>query len=249
MKKILFLLFVSPFFYAQNSFEIANKLYQKQQYQEALTMYQKIVENNQHAANLYFNMGNCYYKLNKIAPTIFYYQKALLLEPNNKEVLNNLKFAQKRTIDAIKVTPEAGFLQLLRKITSSLHYNTWAFLVVGFAILLFVFFCLYYFSAFAKSKRFYFSMLLIAFILGFLCLVGAAIEKNYFINYNPAVVFSESILLHSEPLDQKTTNITLHEGTLVFVKEKVANYSKIALTDGSEAWIKNAAIKEVKKDF
>jgi tetratricopeptide (TPR) repeat protein len=63
-------------------------------YEQAIDAYGSVLKTNQHSSELYFNLGNCYYKLNKVAP-IYSYEKALVLSPNDKEVLNNLKFAQK----------------------------------------------------------------------------------------------------------------------------------------------------------
>jgi tetratricopeptide (TPR) repeat protein len=65
-----------------------------------------VLKTNQHSSELYFNLGNCYYKLNKVAPAIYSYEK-VSAESNDKEILNNLKFAQKRTIDEVKVIPKS----------------------------------------------------------------------------------------------------------------------------------------------
>ena len=87
------------------------------------------------------------------------------------------------------------------------------------------------------------------FVLLFLLLisVSAAIcEKNNFKNQRPAIVFTEMVLVKSEPQKASATVFTLHEGTKVFVKETLENWKKIQLTDGTEGWIEKTAIKEVK---
>ena len=106
MKKILILLlFVSQVFWAQTAFDQGNKFYEKENYQAAISSYESVANSGKQSAELYFNLGNCYYKLHKVAPAIYNYEKALLLSPNDTEIKTNLEFARKMTIDDIKVIP------------------------------------------------------------------------------------------------------------------------------------------------
>ena len=247
MKKIIFiLLLTTQVFSAQKGFDKGNYLYQKGKYEQAISEYESVLAAKQNSAELYFNLGNCYYKLNKVAPSIYNYEKALVLNPNDVEVLNNLKFAQKLQIDEIKVIPKVGFSKMVHDFASFFHYNTWAWISVGFSTLFLLFFIGYYFSQITSSKRiFFFGMF--ALLLLLLVSVSAAIsEKNDFDNERPAIVFAEMVLVKSEPQNGSNTVFTLHEGTKVFVVETLENWKKIQLTDGTEGWIEKSAIKEVK---
>jgi len=247
MKKLLILyLLTTQFFFAQTGFEKGNTLYQKGKYEQAISEYESILASKNHSAELYFNLGNCYYKLNKVAPAIYNYEKALVLNPDDSEILNNLKFAQKLQIDEIKVIPQVGFSKILHDFTSIFHYNTWAWISVGFSILFLLFFIGYYFSRYAFSKRvFFFGMFALLFLM--LISVSSAIsEKDHYENDKPAIVFAEMVLVKSEPQSASNTVFTLHEGTKVFIKEKLENWRKIQLTDGTEGWLEKTAIKEVK---
>ena len=136
MRNILYiLLLVSQVFFAQNGFEKGNDLYKNGKYEQAIDAYNSELSGKKHSAELYFNLANCYYKLNKVAPAIYNYEKALVLKPNDGDIANNLKFAQKRTVDEIKVVPKVGFEKLLRDFTAKYHYNTWAWISVGFSAL------------------------------------------------------------------------------------------------------------------
>ena len=103
---IFWLLCMVGFSQNEQTFEQANDLYNSGYYKEAIDRYDSILEADQHSAELYFNLANCYYKLNEIGPSIFYYEKALKLAPNDSDILNNLGYAQKMTIDAIQEVPE-----------------------------------------------------------------------------------------------------------------------------------------------
>ena len=89
MRKIIFLIITMISFWgvAQNNviFDEATKSYNAGKYNESIENYKKIIDNGEHSAALYFNLGNAYYKLNKIAPSIYYYEKSLLLDPSDNE--------------------------------------------------------------------------------------------------------------------------------------------------------------------
>ena len=247
MKKLLILfLLTTHFFYAQTGFEKGNDLYQKGKYEQAISAYESVLASKNHSAELYFNLGNCYYKLNKVAPAIYNYEKALVLNPDDAEITNNLKFAQKLQIDEIKVIPQVGFSKMAHDFTSIFHYNTWAWISVGFSILFLLCFSGYYFSRLTFSKRIFFIGMFVFLFLLLISVSSAISEKDHYENEKPAIVFAEMVLVKSEPQNGSNTVFTLHEGTKVFVLETLDNWKKIQLTDGTEGWIEKTAIKEVK---
>lgn len=247
MKKLLYILLLSTqVFFAQNGFEKGNELYQKGKYNEAVAAYESVLKDNKHSSELYFNLGNAYYKLNKVAPSIYNYEKALVLNPNDSESINNLKFAQKRTIDEIKVLPKVGFAKLVRDFTGIYHYNTWAWISIGLATLFLLFFIGYYFSQTTLSKRIFFFGMFVFLFLILISISSAIFEKDHFDNEKPAIIFAETAEVKSEPRNGGKPIFILHEGTKVFVEEIIGKWKKVQLTDGTEGWIDSNAIKEVK---
>lgn len=247
MKKLLFiLLFSTQIFFAQ-SFEKGNKSYQKGNYEDAIIHYESILKAKKQSAELYFNLGNCYYKLNKVAPAIYNFEKALLLNPNDKDIQNNLKFAQKLQIDDIKEVPKVGFNKVIQDFTSSNHYNTWAWISVGLSFLFLLFFLVYYFGQTTVIKRIFFiGMVLSAFGI-ILSISSAFFEKKNYDNDKPAIVFAEITAVKTEPNSTSADAFVLHEGTKVYVFETVDNFKKIELSDGKKGWIETNKIKELKQ--
>jgi tetratricopeptide (TPR) repeat protein len=247
MKHLIYIVvFITSFGFAQSGFEKGNVLYQKGQYEQAIQAYESVLDSHQQSAELYFNLGNCYYKLNKVAPAIYNYEKALVLAPEDADITNNLKFAKKLTIDEVKDVPKVGFAKLLRDFTGIYHFNTWAWISVVFGLLFLGFFIGYYFSPSTRSKRIFFFGMFV-WIVSLLVSLGAAIfEKNHFVNERPAIVFAEVTEVKSEPQKASPATFTLHEGTKVFVLETLGKWKKIQLTDGTEGWIESPAIREVK---
>ncbi|OXA94973.1 tetratricopeptide repeat protein [Flavobacterium hercynium] len=249
MKNILYLfLLISQVFFAQTSFEKGNALYQKGQYKQAAEEYENIIkEDKQHSAELYFNLANCYYKLNQVAPSIYNYEKALVLKPNDAETLNNLKFAKKLTIDEIKEVPKVGFEKLIQNFTSIFDYNMWAKIAVAIAFLFLLSFIGYYFSELTLTKRIYFIGMFILLVALVVSVTAGISEKSNYENDRPAIVFAEMSEVRSEPQKAGSAIFLLHEGAKVYVIETLGTWKKIELTDGTEGWIDSTTIREVKQ--
>lgn len=248
MKNIFYLLlFVSQIFFAQTGFEKGNELYKNGKYELAIKEYESVLATNKESVEVYYNLGNAYYKLQQTAPSIYNYEKALVLDPTNANVLNNIKFAQKQTIDEIKVIPKVGFGKLLRDFTGIYPFETWAWITVSFSVLFLLFFIGYYFSESVVIKRVFFFGMFVILLLILITISAAFFEKSHFDNERPAIVFAESAPVRSEPQNASGSILILHEGTKVYVEETVENWKKIQLTDGSEGWIDSKAIIEVKK--
>ncbi len=247
MKRLLFIfLLITQTFFAQNSFKVANKLYQKGNFEAAITSYESILKSKKQSAELYYNLGNCYYKLNKVAPAIYNFEKALLLDPNDKDIQNNLRFAQKLQIDDIKEVPKVGFNKLVQDFTAAYHYDTWAKMAVAFASLFLLFFLGYYFSKTTLLKRIFFASMFLGLIAIVMSIAAAVFEKNTYENDKPAIVFSEIVPVKTEPKQDAPDAFVLHEGTKVYVQEILENWKKIELSDGTKGWIEASAIKELK---
>lgn len=247
MKKLFYLfLIITHISGAQTAFEQGNQFYQKENYSAAINRFESILHSGKESAEVYFNLGNCYYKLHKVAPAIYNYEKALLLNPNDEEIKTNLEFARKMAIDDIKVIPKVGFNKLLSDLTSSYHYDTWAWIAIAFAFMFLGAFLGYYFSQTALVKRiFFFGMFVL--LLGIALSTSSGIyEKNRINSEKPAIVFADSASVKSEPKLAATDAFVLHEGAKVYILESIANWKKVELTDETTGWIEENAIRELK---
>ena len=248
MKNLVYILIlITQVFFAQTSIENGNTLYKQGNYQEAIDVYETIVFRSQkQSPELYFNIANCYYKLNKIALTIYNYEKALTLNPDFEAAKNNLEIAKKMQIDDIKVIEKVGIGKMLQNLTATFHYDTWAWIAVGFGMLFLLFFAGYYFSETSLIKRLLFSGMLVVFALVLISLASAIFEKSHSDNYKPAIVFAEVISLLSSPKSAGKEIMKLHEGTKVFILSTDKSFKKVQLMDGVVGWIDANSIKEVK---
>lgn len=246
MKLIYIFLFFTQLFFAQNGFKAGNIAYKTGDFKTAISEYESVIDSKKHSADLYFNLGNCYFKLNKPAPAIYNYEKALILKPDYYQAENNIQVAQKLLIDDIKVIKKVGFALWLQKATSAFHYNNWAWIAVYLGGLFLLFFCAYYFTVKSIFKRIFFVLMTVVFAMILISVFCATFEKNRDKNNRPAIVFAAISPLKKEPKSNAKDVIVLHEGTKVFVLETKNNYKKVQLTDSQIGWILSESIKEVK---
>ena len=235
---------------AQNEalFNNATTFYNEGSYEKAAENYLEILEKGQHSAELYFNLGNCYYKLNQIAPSIYYYEKALLLKPNDPEIKNNLAYAKNMTLDAIEELPETGLAKIKKSLIGFLSFDQWAKTAVACMILFVLLYIAFYFFRYSSRKRIAFIASIIALMISVVSSIFAFIQYNDFKDDNPAIVFSEEISVRSEPNERSQGIFTLHEGTKVNVMDELNDFQKIRIADGKSGWVPKKSIK-VLKDF
>ncbi|MFI1771220.1 tetratricopeptide repeat protein [Thalassobellus citreus] len=250
MKKLIyilsFLLSLSGLSQNQALFKKANELYNQGKYAEAIDNYTTILESGKHSADLYFNLANANYKLNNIAPSIYYYEKALQLSPDDNDIKNNMAFAKNMTIDAIDVIPESGFSKLVNNVTNMMHFDTWAKISVALVFCFVILFLGYYFAYSTLSKRLAFLSSLTALIGVCITLVFAFHKYNLDKNDNPAIIFAQESKVKSDPNSRSEESFRLHEGTKVQVVEVYNDWNKIKLSDGKTGWIPSKDIKTLK---
>ncbi|GGD15877.1 tetratricopeptide repeat protein [Hyunsoonleella pacifica] len=252
MKNLVYILIVLLCFIkieAQNNtlFEEGNTLYNEGKYAEAIDKYMAILETETHSPELYYNLGSAHYKLNNIAPSIYYFEKALRLKPEDEDIKNNLSYANNMTIDAIDYVPEVGFSKLIKNVTNTFSFDTWAKIAVALAFVYVILVLLYYFSYVSVKKR-------ITFISSILCLVSLCIALALAFNKyeldkkdNPAIVFAQESQIKTEPNLRSEESFRLHEGTKVQILDSVKNWKKIKLLDGKTGWIPSEDIKILKE--
>lgn len=244
-----YLLYIFLFFLgsvsAQNEkyFVQGNTLYNQGKYAEALSRYQAILKTNEHSAELYFNIANAHYKLNHIAPSVYYYEKALALKPNDKDIKNNLSFANNMRVDAIDNLPEVGLSKFVKNFANIMSFDAWAKVSIGLVVLFVLLYLAYYFTYTTGKKRLLFISSTLSVFLAFIALAFTFYNYNLARQNNPAIVFAQEAQVKSEPNLRSDEAFVLHEGTKVQVLDTVNNWKKIKLSDGKTGWIPNSDIK------
>lgn len=246
MKKLI-LLFLLIFCnsFAQNSkelFDNANALYKNGKHKEAIKLYENITSKKLVSSELYFNLANCYYKLNNVAPAIYNYEKALQINPANQDAQNNLIFAKRLTLDRIEELPKTFLQNLNQNYISRLSVKSWAFISILSSVLTALFFLLYYYNNSSFIKRLYFIFSLFSIVTLFSSLFIAFHQHTKETNTIEAIVYTEEVSVKNEPTKNASESFIIHEGTKVYVLDAVDNWNKIKLVDGKTGWLKKTSI-------
>lgn len=242
--KIAFLLFPLLVF-SQNPttlFQQGNAAYNGGNHTLAIEKYQAILGQNVHSAEVYFNLGNAHYKLGNVAESVYYFEQAKRLSPNDKTIQNNASFARNMTLDAIDDLPKTQLEQLQSSILLSLNLNQWAYLSIVLAWVTLILFLVYRFNGTMLLKRVFFVFGCI-FLIATLVSISFSQQKTTLEKQQHGVIFTKEIEIWGEPNKRSEILFLLHEGTKLQIVDALEGWSKIRIANGSEGWIENSAFK------
>lgn len=222
---------------AQNLLKEASDAYTKGEYQHAVDLYEQALSSEGEAAELYYNLGNAYYKTDNIGKAILNYERALLLSPNFVDARFNLEITQQRVVDKIEPIGSFFLSQWSDDLRERFSSDGWANLAI-ISFVLCIGGLVLYFSTnriWTKKAGFFSAVIFLT-----LCLVAnhySDAQKNKYLNRNRAVIFAPSVAIKSTPDQNGTDLFILHEGTTVKIKSKLGSWTEIELADGNVGWI------------
>lgn len=219
--------------------------YMRNDYASAIQIYESLLKKGE-AAEVYYNLGNSYYKADDIAKAILNYERALLLQPGNADIRANLEIARSKTIDKVIPVPEIFFVAWTKSLINSLSVDAWAKLGVVCFILLLVSLYLFFFSKQVAGKKAGFIAGIVFLVFVILCNVFAAQQKNELMDRNAAIVLSPSVTVRSTPSESGTSLFILHEGRKVEIKDNsMREWKEIRLEDGKVGWVPASAVEVI----
>ena len=217
--------------------------YMKNDYASAIQIYEALL-NRGEAADIYYNLGNSYYKAGDIAKAILNYERALLLQPGNGDIRANLEIARSKTVDKVEPVPEIFFVSWTKSLINSMSVDSWAVCGVVCFILLIVSLYLFIFSKQIVLKKAGFISGIVFLAVTILANVFANQQKDELTNRNSAIVINPSVTVRSTPSESGTSLFILHEGHKVGVKDgSMKDWKEIRLEDGKVGWVPASAIE------
>lgn len=230
---------------AYASFDQANKLYADGRYEDAIGQYEAVLANDELHTDIYYNLGNAYYKIDNIPAAILNYEKALKLKPDNEDAIFNLAMANKKTVDKIERLPELFIGSTWKNLVTSRTVNGWATYCVGLIFLALIFFVGYLLlqQAFIKKINFYAGIFF--FLASLFSWLMASQHQGIIDESSEAIIFASTITVQSEPNENAEKLFTLHEGTKVNLVEESNDWSKIKLPNGNVGWVQSESLKAI----
>lgn len=242
MKKLIYILICLLSFsvksYSNELLLKAEKAYDSKKYKEAVSDYEQLIKDGYTSYQLYFNLGNSYYRNNELGKAIYYYELARKAEPNDEDVRINLGIAASKTIDKID-SKENFFISAVKtNVLSSFTTTTWAwFSIISLAVAAILFF-IFINSNTVLIKR-------ISFLVS--CVLVICFCFTYFLGYSAlkskvenkfAIIVAKEVKIMNEPTQSASSKFSLHEGTKIRVVENNGDWVLIKLDNGNEGWVK-----------
>ena len=226
-------------------FSEGNTFYKTEDYSRAVEVYLAIEEQGYESVELFYNIGNCYYKMNKVAPSIYYYEKALKIDPSFEDALFNLAYAKRMTIDVIEELPKTFLQRFSQNVIQKFSYETWAITAVSTSFLMAILFLLYYFSGGIRTKLVFFNSAILVFFILLQTVLFAFSNYSSVQNNRQAIIFALQTKIKNAPTPSGEEVFELHEGTKVIILEELDDFKKIKIADGKTGWISSEDLKEI----
>lgn len=219
--------------------------YSKGEYSKAAMFYETIIKSGQVAPEVYFNLGNAYYKSNNIALAILNYERAVKLEPDNEDFNFNLRLANQRIEDKIDEAPQMFLTQWKNSIVHLMTEKGWSQLCIVLILLTLVLFALFIAAQQKALKQvgFFGGVILAVFSISVFFI--AKHKYKLTINGKEAIITAPSITVTGSPSEKGTKLFIIHEGTKVTVTEEEPDWTEIKIANGNTGWIKNSQLERI----
>lgn len=221
----------------------ADKEYAKGNYLQASKDYSDLLKVGE-SVELYYNSGNCYYRLGNITKSIIAYEKAHRLSPSDRDVTFNLEFVREKTIDKIERQEKNFFSAGYTMLQNLMDMDAWARLsiVAFFACLGMAMLFLLGRDEWMRKLGFYVALLSV-FVFVFSTLFAWQ-QKHNFDARDRAVVVAPSANVKLTPSDSSADAVVVHEGTAVQIVDRtMSDWYSVKLDDGKEGWLKRNSLE------
>ena len=241
---LLVLLFLPPGTEAKDFQDLlnqGNQQYLNGEYELAVETYTSIVDSGYSSSELFYNLGNAYYKSHDITMALVNYERAQILKPKDKDILHNLDVAREFVVDRIDILPEFFLKRAWVGFVKTFDADLWAIMSLLTFFLSLALFLAYFFSKRVELRRVTFWTAILLMFLSLSALVFASQQNRFITRHNQAIILTPSVAIKSSPDDNSGTDLfLLHEGTKVTVDDELGDWREVVLSDGNRGWLKES---------
>ena len=223
----------------------ADQEYKRGNYPQAIADYKSLLKKTP-SAEVYYNLGNAYFRSDSIPQAILAYERAALINPGNSYIRFNLQFARGKTIDKVAEPDEMFFISWFRSAANVATVDGWATMVLFSAALLGCCILLYFFSSRILVRKVGFGCAIAFAILFVLSNIFALYQKNALTSKEGAIIMAPAANLKKTPIRSGADEAVLHEGTRVDIADRsIKGWLGVKLADGREGWIEENTVEEI----
>ena len=230
---------------ASASFASANKLYTQKKYREAAEMYEMVIKNEGVAPELYYNMGNAYFKSNELAKAILNYERALRIAPGYNDARYNLEFANQKVIDNIEMNDSFFLKKWVNALMKTMTSNGWFYISVVLFVVSLVSFLMFVFGNSRLVRKSFFYTGVICLLISISSIIFSSIRKNQMENRREAIIMSGVVVIKGAPDESGTDLYQLHEGTKITIVEELGDWYEVRLGNGNVGWVENNKVERI----
>ena len=242
---LLTLLFLFPTTTQAITKQDADAEYSKGNYQQAIKDYEELLKAGE-SAEIYYNLGNAYYRTENITRAVLSYERALLLNPADDDIRFNLQMARSKTIDKITPESEMFFFTWYRSLVNLMTIDGWAHLAIASIILTLILALVYLFAGHLTLRKIGFYGGVLFLIIFLLSNLFAFQQKQMLMKRNGAIVTAPSVTIKKTPVANSADQGVIHEGTRVdIIDDTMRDWKEIHLADGREGWIPATQIEKI----
>ncbi|MBP5355283.1 MAG: BatD family protein [Prevotella sp.] len=242
---LLALLFLFPMTIQAVTKQDADAEYSKGNYQQAIKDYEELLKAGE-SAEIYYNLGNAYYRTENITRAVLSYERALLLNPADEDIRFNLQMARSKTIDKITPESEMFFFTWYRSLVNLMTIDGWAHLAIASIILTLILALVYLFASHLTLRKIGFYGGVLFLIIFLLSNLFAFQQKQMLMKRNGAIIIAPSVTIKKTPEANSADQGVIHEGTRVdIIDDTMRDWKEIHLADGREGWIPATQIEKI----
>ncbi len=218
--------------------------YQAGMWSDAISAWSEIEDAGYVSSDLYYNLGGAYFKNDDIAHAVLYYERALKLDPSNKDARFNLDLASSMVQDKIELLPEFFLTKWMRTLCWMLSFNAWAWIAIALFALTLALVLLYLLGASVAQRRSGFVCGIVALMLCFFAGAMSFWQRADYFASDSAVITRAVANVKSSPTDSDAKDLfVLHEGTKVRLLDELGAWRNIELSDGRQGWIRSTDLE------
>lgn len=250
MKRYILLL---PLFFAFSLFaqdeisllEQANQHYMNQEFEQAIEKYEQILTAGKESAQVYYNLGNAYFKKEDYVKAVLNYERAKLLAPQNEDIDFNLQIVNQYIVDQIEVLPQPFFVSWRNRIINKNSADGWAQISVVSFVLFLVLLSAFFFARYVWLKRISFWVGILSVIIAVFSFSFANRQKIKITERNTAIVTCPRVTVKGSPAENGTDLFLIHDGLKVEITGTLNDWNEIRLADGNKGWMKSTCMERI----
>jgi tetratricopeptide (TPR) repeat protein len=226
-------------------FHNGNNFYQNKQYEKAIDAYEQLISEGYEGTSLYYNLGNAYYRINKIGFAILNYEKALQLSPTDEDIQHNLALANAKTVDRVEMLPRFFIFQWWEGLLALFNLTGWTYTAYFLYILILSSAGFYFFAKNQRVQKISFYFGLAAILLLALTASLLIIKFNRELSVKNAVIVEQEAAVKLSPDSGSSDAFIIHEGLKVKLEDNVQDWVKIRLLDGKVGWVQKENLRVI----